>query len=91
MTDALPDTGLKSAFEASLAIDVSHLDQDGLLKRKAELLGDARSFDQLTIEQATEFHACCVRLRHLAQPAGKPPAKSKKTVTSAASVVDDFT
>lgn len=87
----VPETGLKSAFEASLSVDLSDLSFDDCLKRKTALLGNARSLDQLEESELIEFHALCVRLRHLQQPAGKPAAKSKKTVTTAAAVASDFT
>lgn len=83
-------SGLATALETSLS-PLAEMDFDTCLRRKTELLGDARSLEQLTEPELIEFHAICVRLRHLQQPAGKPAAKSKKTVTTAASVADDFT
>lgn len=93
-TSAAPETGLKSALETSLRFDHSDWTFDQLLKRKADLLGNARAIDELTPDELSEFHACSVRLRQIAQPAGKPATRSKKAAAapvSAASVADDFT
>lgn len=89
-TEPTPPSGLATALAESLSPTMD-LDFDACLRRKTELLGDARSITELTEAELIEFHTLCVRLRHLQQPAGKPAAKSKKTVTSAASVADDFT
>jgi len=97
MTDTVspaptPETGLRTALEQSLS-PVVDLSLDDCLRRKKELLGDARSFQELTPEELEEFHALSMRLRQLAQPAGKPAARpkgAKPAPVSAAAVLDDF-
>lgn len=89
MTTPTPDTGLATALAASLSPD-AELDLDACLRRKAELLGDARSLTELTEAELIEFHTLCTRIRGLSQTAGKPAARSKKTVTSVDSVADDL-
>lgn len=87
-----PDTGLKSALTASLTA-IADMDLNACLKRKVELLGDARSYDHLSPDELIEFHALSVRLRQMTQAAGKPAAAKRgrpSTKTDVAAVADDF-
>lgn len=71
-----PDSGLADALRASLG-PIAEWNFDKCLRRKAELLGDARSFNDLSEPELEEFHAICVRLRQMQQPAGKPAAAKR--------------
>lgn len=89
--------GLEAALEASLALpDLEEKSFDWLLTRKSELLGNSRSYDELTEPEILEFHAICMRLRALSQSAGKPSttkatkAKAAKRTISMDQIGDDF-
>jgi hypothetical protein len=76
--------GLAVALEASLTLpDLEDKSFDWLLTRKAELLGNSRSLQELTQHELLEFHAVCIRLRQSTQPAGKPQT-TRSTRTKAA-------
>lgn len=88
---ATSPSGLDDALAASLS-GVADLDQDACLRRKAELLGNARSLHELTEPELKEFHAISVRLRQLTTSAGKPAAtpRRKAAPTTVAELGDEF-
>jgi hypothetical protein len=89
--------GLEAAFAASIALpDLEDKSFDWLLQRKADLLGNSRSYAELSQQELMEFHAICLRLKHAGQTAGKPStsratrARSAKGPISADLIGDDF-
>lgn len=68
-------SNIESRSETSTPIAVAPLNDpsfEQLIARKAELLSNGKSLEDLSVEQITEFHSICMSLRLKARPAGKP-------------------
>jgi len=94
-------TTLKDALEASVANPEAGPKRaledwgfDQLISRKADLLGDARSLNELTELELLEFHSICKELTHRSTTAGKPPkdgaVKRGRKPIPTADLINDF-